>query len=153
MGLINIYSHRPLSSKQRYNNFSSEYFLGMLWKEPGAAGWEASMLPLCYAAPQIDPRSVLLNEISARERKDWMLNNFPTAPRLFSRHPRAALNFHSNFKALRYFLFFPFLWSRLSAAPFDTQSPVSGSTKGARKDDKSGTNSDSFMRGRSSRVV
>ena len=32
-------------------NNSSEKFLGKLRKEPGAIGWEARMLPLCYAPP------------------------------------------------------------------------------------------------------
>ena len=33
--------------------FSSEFFLVMLGIKLGAAGWEANILPLCYAAPFI----------------------------------------------------------------------------------------------------
>ena len=41
----------PLINHSNIVNFSSEFFLETQGIKPGAAGWEASMLPLCYAAP------------------------------------------------------------------------------------------------------
>ena len=57
MGLINIF--KPLTTNlqpeqlielSNIDNFSSEKITGILGFEPGTAGWEARMLPLCYAA-------------------------------------------------------------------------------------------------------
>ena len=48
----------PLSSNQcRRLNLSKNQnnFLGILRIEPGATGWEARILPLCYAAPFTKP--------------------------------------------------------------------------------------------------
>ena len=48
-------SHCPLSPNQRHCSAKAIIFplkkLGKLGIKPGAAGWEASLLPLCFAAP------------------------------------------------------------------------------------------------------
>ena len=58
MGLINIFKPlstfllpAPLINLSNINNFSSEIILGMRGIKPWGAGWEASMLPQCNAAP------------------------------------------------------------------------------------------------------
>ena len=50
MSPISISSHCPLSFSQAplINLSNIDNFLGMLGIEPRAAGWEASMLPLCF---------------------------------------------------------------------------------------------------------
>ena len=40
-----------LINLRNINNFSSEIVLETRGIEPGAAEWEPSLLPLCYAAP------------------------------------------------------------------------------------------------------
>ena len=50
-GLINIFKlFHALSAVDKLGNVKKE-FLGAPRIEPGAAGWEARTLPLCYAAP------------------------------------------------------------------------------------------------------
>ena len=58
MGSINIFKPLstflqpdPLINLINVDNFPSENIPEMLGIEPGAAGWEAIMPPLCYAAP------------------------------------------------------------------------------------------------------
>ena len=58
MGLIDIFKPlstilkpAPLINLSNIDNFSSENFWEYWEIKPGAAGWEASVLPLCYAAP------------------------------------------------------------------------------------------------------
>ena len=41
-----------VNKSQQHKNILEKYFWGMLGIEPGAAGWEARLLPLCYAAPR-----------------------------------------------------------------------------------------------------
>ena len=57
-----IYIFKPLSTflypallinLSNADNFSSEFVLETVGIEPWAAGWEASMLPLSYAASQV----------------------------------------------------------------------------------------------------
>ena len=58
MGLIDII--KPLSTVLCYViNQSTEKFLGTTGIEPWAAGWEASMIPPCYAAPTLFVRNLL----------------------------------------------------------------------------------------------
>ena len=79
----------PLSSYQRpwfnlcnINNFSSEKKLGRLRIKPGAAGWEASMLPLCYAAP-LDDVTLFIMCIEARTTQSLKGSIFPGAVLFF----------------------------------------------------------------------
>ena len=58
MAPINIFkplstflSPAPMINLSDINNFSSEIFIGTVGIDPRVAGWEANMLPLCYAAP------------------------------------------------------------------------------------------------------
>ena len=60
LGLINIFKLpstflKPalLIKLSNIDNVSSEKISGVLGIKPRAAGWEASMLPLCYAAPPL----------------------------------------------------------------------------------------------------
>ena len=57
MGLINNFKPKSpfpkpaqLINLSHIENFSSEKISGTLGIEPRAAGWEASLLPLCYTA-------------------------------------------------------------------------------------------------------